>query len=164
MDFQTGGAGNGTGVSINTYKSITSTFAEMGPPAGLYEYAYDIFVNSDTIGGPGTTEIMIWVDVFGDRVPAATAVEAAVSLDGQLYDVYETDNSTGGHYIVFVANKNFSSGPVDIFMFFNYVIEKNWLPANAPLNQICFGVEICETGGKEATFQFTNFSITATPN
>jgi hypothetical protein len=164
MDFQASAAGNGTGVPINTYKSITSTFAEVGPSVGLYEYAYDIFVNSDTIIGPGTTEIMIWVDVFGNRVPAATKVETAVSLDGRPYDVYETDNSNGGHYIVFVADQNFSSGSVNVFQFFDYVIGQGWIPFNAPLNQICFGVEICETGGSQATFQFTNFSITATPN
>jgi hypothetical protein len=164
MDFQASGAGNGTGVPINSFSSITSMFDEVGPLVGLYEYAYDIFVNSDMISGQTTTEIMIWVDVFGNRVPAATKVETAVSLDDHAYDVYETDKSGGGRYIVFVANPYFSSGSVNISTFFNHVIMQGWIPANAPLNQICFGVEICETGGAEATFQFKNFSITATPN
>src|SRR5580704_4111968 len=165
MDFPASGPSTGTGIPINTYKSITSTFAEVGPLVGLYEYAYDIFVNSDAIIGPGTTEIMIWVDVFGDRVPAATLMATAVSLDGHLYDVYETDNgdggSDGGRYIVFVTKDNFSSGTVDIRVFFNYVTAQKWLPSDANLNQICFGVEICATGGGPATFEFTDFSITA---
>jgi len=166
MDFPSG-VNAGAGVPISSFKSITSTFDEVGPLVGLYEYAYDIFVNSNTIDGQGTTEIMIWVDVFGDRVPVATKVET-VSLGDHAYDVYETNNSdggsNGGRFIVFVANPNFSSGTVDIVPFFNYAIGKTWILANTPLNQICFGVEICETGGTEATFQFTDFSITATPN
>ncbi len=166
MDFPSG-VNAGMGVPISSFKSITSTFDETSPPIGVYDDAYDIFVNSDMIIGPGTTEIMIWVDNHGNEVQAGSKV-ATVSLDTTgAYDVYETDRGDGGdggHYIVFLANSNFSSGNVDILAFLNYVIKQGWIPANAPLNQICFGVEICETGGAPATFQFTNFSITATPN
>lgn len=164
MDFQPSGAANGTGVPLDSFKSITSTFAEVGPDAGLYEYAYDIFVNSGD--GQGATQILIWVDVHGNRMPAANEVETEVSL-GQpndvSYDVYETDNGdggNGGHYVVFVANRYFSSGPMDVLAFLTYASGKGWIPPDAVLNQICFGVEICETNGADATFEFTDFSIT----
>jgi hypothetical protein len=85
----------------------------------------------------------------------------AVPLDTRTYDVYyEADNGNGGHYIAFVATTSFTSGTVDLLAFFNYVIGQSWIPAAAPLNQICFGVEICETNGADATFEFTDFSIT----
>ena len=161
MDFQASGAATGSGVPISSFTTITSTFAETSPHVGIYEDAYDIFVNSNTLVGPGTTEIMIWVDNY-KQVPGGSKFASAVTLDGRAYDVYyEADNGNGGHYIAFVANTNFTSGTVNILSFFNYAIQQTWIPAAAPLNQICFGVEICETGRCDATFEFTDFSITA---
>jgi hypothetical protein len=160
MDFQKSGASTGSGVAINSFNSITSTFAETSPHVGIYEDAYDIFVNSSSLVGPGTTEIMIWVDNY-KQAPSGSKVATAVSLSNRPYDVYYlADNGNGGHYIAFVANTNFTSGSLDLLAFFNYAIDKTWIPATAPLNQICFGVEICETNGNSATFQFTDFSIT----
>jgi hypothetical protein len=159
MDFQESGASTGSGVPISSFHSITSTFAETSPHVGIYEDAYDIFVNSTTLVGPGTTEIMIWVDNY-NQAPAGSKVATAVPLDNRTYDVYyEPDNGNGGHYIAFVAGVNFTSGTVDILAFFNYAIQQSWIPSTAPLNQICFGVEICETQGANATFEFTDFSI-----
>jgi hypothetical protein len=161
MDFQGSGKPTGSGVALNTFTSITSTFAEVSPHVGIYEDAYDIFVNSKTLVGPGTTEIMIWVDNF-NQVPAGSKFASAVSLDGRAWDVYyEADNGNGGHYIAFVADTNFSFGTLNLVSFFNYVIGQSWIPDTAPLNQICFGVEICETNDANATFEFTNFSIDA---
>jgi hypothetical protein len=89
-------------------------------------------------------------------------VASAVTIDNRAYDVYyEADNGNGGHYIAFVANTNFTAGTVNVLAFFDYAIQKTWIPASAPLNQICFGVEICETNGTAATFEFTDFSIDA---
>ena len=63
-----------------------------------------------------------------------------MSVGNRTYDVYyEADNGNGGHYIAFVANVNFTSGTVDLLAFFNYAIQQTWIPASAPLNQICFG-------------------------
>jgi hypothetical protein len=161
MDFQETGAASGSGVRISSFTSITSTFAETSPHVGIYEDAYDIFVNSNTLVGPGTTEIMIWVD-NQNQTPAGSKVSSAVTLDGRSYDVYfESDNGSGGHYVAFVATSNFTSGTVDILAFFNYAIGQSWITSSSPLNQICFGVEICETNGANATFQFTDFSISA---
>jgi hypothetical protein len=161
MDFQKSGAADGSGVPISSFKSVTSTFAETSPHVGIYEDAYDIFVNSNTLVGPGTTEIMIWVDNY-KQAPAGSKVATAVSLDNRAYDVYyQADNGNGGHYVAFVANANFTSGTVDILAFFSYAVQQSWIPSTAPLNQICFGVEICETNGASATFEFTDFSISA---
>ncbi len=161
MDFQASGAVDGTGVPISSFTSITSTFAETSPHVGVYDDAYDIFVNSNTLVGPGTTEIMIWVENYGQPF-AGSKVASAVSLGNRTYDVYfEADNGNGGHYIAFVANVDFTSGTVDILSFLDYAIQQSWIPATAPLNQICFGVEISETSGGTSTFEFTDFSITA---
>ncbi len=161
MDFQESGASTGSGVPIDSFKSITSTFAETSPHVGIYEDAYDIFVNSTSLVGPGTTEIMIWVDNY-KQAPAGSKFASAVPLDGRNYDVYyEADNGNGGHYVAFVANVNFTSGTLDLLAFFDYATKQGWIPKTAPLNQVCFGVEICETNGENAIFEFTDFSITA---
>ena len=161
MDFQAGGAADGTGLPITSFTSITSKFAETSPHVGVYDVAYDIYLDSSTLDGPGTTEIMIWVDNYM-QVPAGSKVSSAVPLDNRTYDVYyEADNGNGGHYIVFLANTGFSAGTVDILALLDYATQQGWLPAGAPLNQIAFGVEICETNGADATFQFTDFSIAA---
>ncbi|MGO9837811.1 MAG: GH12 family glycosyl hydrolase domain-containing protein [Polyangiaceae bacterium] len=163
MDFQESGAGDGTGVPLSSYSSITSTFAEKGPPTGAYEFAYDMFVNSNMIIGQGTVEIMIWVDIH-DRTPRGSLVAPAVSLDTRAYDVYyePADADAGGApFIAFVVKTSFNSGTVDILKFLAYAMQQNWIPMNAPLNQIAFGVEISETSGPNAEFDFTNFSITA---
>jgi hypothetical protein len=48
---------------ISSFNSITSNFAESGPNVGIYEYEYDMWLNGVATSGP--TEIMIWVDNFG---------------------------------------------------------------------------------------------------
>jgi hypothetical protein len=167
MDFQASGAGDGTGVPISSYNSIATTFAETGPSTGTYEFAYDMFVNSNMIIGQGTVEIMIWVDIHGNRTPRGSMVAMAVPLGTRVYDVYyEAADADAGvdPFIAFVVNGNFSKGSVDILPFFKYANQRNWLPTTAALNQIAFGVEICETNGGNAEFDFTDFSITTTNN
>ncbi len=53
-----------------------------------------------------------------------------------------------------------TSGKFDLKAIFDWAIQKGWIPANPTVNQICYGVEICSTGGKAATFSFTDFSVT----
>jgi len=52
-------------------------------------------------------------------------------------------------------------GTVDLLQIFGWVVDQGWLASSATLSQIDFGVEIVDTAGGNATYQFTNFSITA---
>ena len=87
------GMNDGTGVPISSYHSIKSTFAESSPHVGIYDDAYDIFVNSNMIIGPGTTEIMIWVDNY-EQTPAGTKFATAVGLDYFGIDCTVLDDGT----------------------------------------------------------------------
>jgi hypothetical protein len=141
-------------VPIGSFDSITSSFAETSPHVGIYNIAYDIWING--IARPGCTEIMIWNENF-NQVPGGRYVQD-VSFGGRGYKVYKTPSSG---YIAFVATTNFASGTVNLLDIIKWAMAKGWLPSKSTLNQICFGFEIVSTDDADATFQVTTFSIDA---
>jgi hypothetical protein len=141
-------------VSVGSFDSLTSRFAETSPKVGIYNVAYDIWVNG--IATPGCTEIMIWTENF-KQVPGGRYVQN-VSFGGRRYKVYQSASS---RYIAFVATENFTSGTVDLLDIMKWAIAKGWLPADSTLNQICFGVEMVSTDDADATFRVTAFTIDA---
>jgi hypothetical protein len=141
-------------VQIGSFNSIRSTFAETSPHVGIYNFAYDIWING--IASPGCTEIMIWSENF-NQVPGGSYVQD-VTFGGRTYKVYKRSNSG---YIAFVPTVNFTSGTMDLLEIMNWTIAKGWLSAKSTLNQICFGVEIVSTDDTDAMFQVSTFSIDA---
>jgi hypothetical protein len=141
-------------VPLDSFDSITSRFAETSPHAGIYNVAYDIWING--IARPGCTEIMIWTDNF-NQVPGGKHVED-VTFGSQTYKVYR--NSRSG-YIAFVAATNFTSGTVNLLDIMKWATAQGWFSSKSTLNQICFGVEIVSTDDADATFRVTDFSIDA---
>lgn len=83
---------------------------------------------------------MIWTENF-NQVPAGNQV-ATVELSGRTYDVWTTSDN---HYIAFVPTAT----------------AQGWFPSDSTLGQIGYGVEIVSTEGADATFEFTDFSITS---
>jgi Glycosyl hydrolase family 12 len=138
--------------AISSLHRVTSTFAETSPQVGIYEDAYDIWING--VASAGSTEIMIWTENHG-QVPSGSVL-ATVSLGGRSYQVYKS-----GSYIAFVAGSNFTSGTMDLLAFFNWVIAQGWMPASSTLGQVDYGAELVSTNGAPATFTFTNFSVSA---
>jgi hypothetical protein len=141
-------------VPIGSLGALTSRFAETSPRVGIYNVAYDLWING--IASPGCTEIMIWTENF-NQVPGGKYVQD-VSFGGRRYKAYRT---AGGGYIAFVATENFASGTVDLLEIMKWAIDKGWLPRESTLNQVCFGVEIVSTDDADATFKVTDFSIDA---
>ena len=139
-------------VPVGSFDAITSNFAETSPRAGIYDFAYDLWING--IGEPGCTEIMIWTENF-KQVPGGSYVQD-VAFDGRTYKVYKSFSSD---YIAFVATTNFASGMVNLLEVIKWVMAKGWLADKSTLNQICFGVEMVSTDNAEQTFQVTAFSI-----
>ncbi len=139
-------------VPVSSFRSITSSFAETSPHVGIYEDAYDVWLNG--VATAGSTQIMIWVENY-NRVPAGTRVLSTV-LGGRTYDVWKTSDSS---HIVLVPTVTFTSGTVDLLEIFNWTIAQGWLPPSSTLGQIDFGVEIESTGGASATYEFDDFSI-----
>lgn len=141
-------------VPISSFDSMSSSFAETSPHIGIYDVAYDIWING--IARPGCTEIMIWTENF-KQVPAGRHVQN-VKFGDRSYKVYKT---TGNGYIAFVATTNFTSGTVDLLDVMKWTMAKGWLARKSTLNQICYGVEMVSTDNTEAIFRVTSFSIDA---
>jgi glycosyl hydrolase family 12 len=136
--------------AISSFHSITSTFAETSPHVGIYEDAYDMWLNG--VASSGSTEVMIWTENF-HQVPAGSVV-ASVSFGGRSYQVWKN-----GSYIAFVAESNFTAGTMNLLQFYDWIIAQGWIPSSSTLGQIDYGVEIVSTNSAPATFSFTNFSI-----
>ncbi len=137
---------------ISSFGTISSSFAHTGPHVGIYEFAYDIWLNG--VAGSGSTEVMIWTDNY-NQVPSGSALDS-VTYDGQGYDVYKL-----GSYIAFVATQNRSSGTLNLLSFFDYVIAKGWIASTSTLGAIDYGGELVSTDGMDATFAVTGFSLVA---
>ncbi len=151
---------NLNGSAINNYTTITSTFAATSPQTGIYDVAYDIWLNGVGWGG-GTTEVMIWTENH-KQAPLGTTVAPQMTFGANKYDVYRyTSNSDGGvQVITLLSTPAQISGSVDLKAMFNWIVSKGWIASTATVNQIGYGVEICSTENQPATFYFTDFSVT----
>ena len=144
-------------VPISSFKYLTSTFAAAGPQVGIYNVAYDIWLNG--VATAGANEVMIWTENRG-QVPAGNKVDS-VTLGGLSYSVWKTG---GNAYIAFVAASPVLSGTLDLRALLDWILAKGWIPSASTLGQICFGVEIVSTGGANAKYVFSDFTISTSPN
>jgi hypothetical protein len=148
------------GSPISNYTTITSTFAATSPQIGIYNVAYDLWLNG--VGwGDGTTEVMIWTENH-EQTPLGTVVAPQTTFGAKKYDVYRyTSNSDGGVQVITLLSTTAQiSGSIDLKEILNWIVGKGWITSNATVNQIGYGVEICSTNDQPATFSFTDFSVT----
>jgi hypothetical protein len=139
--------------AISTFSAITSTFAASSPHLGIYNVAYDVWL--DGVASPGSTEIMIWTENY-NQVPAGDRA-ATVTLGGADYDVYRTGD---GGYIAFVPGEVMTAGSLDLLEIFDWVVSQGWIANDSTIGQIDYGIEIVSTDGADARFDVTDFSIT----
>ena len=144
------------GVPLTNYHTISSTFAATTPHVGIYDVAYDIWL--DGVGwGRGTTEFMIWTENF-KQVPLGS-IQARPAFDGVSYNAYHYTRGDA-NVVTLVPVRVMTSGRLDLKAMFDWAIGQGWMPASPTVNQICYGVEICSTANLPATFYFTDFSVT----
>lgn len=121
------------GASLHSLSRITSRFGSAGPGTGVYEYAYDVWLNGNVL-----------------HVPR----RGTFSSGGRSYSAYRA-----GHFIAYVDQHSAGSGELDLRAFFDHAISKGWLSESARIRRIEFGVEICSTGGIPMRFGVTDFSV-----
>jgi Glycosyl hydrolase family 12 len=147
---------NMNGAPLNNFQTITGTFAGQGPRVGIYNVAWDIWLNG--VGwGNGTSEFMIWTENFGQR--PAGSIKTTVSLSGYDWDAWHY-NDGNANVISLVSKTTIPSGSLDLKEMLNWAIDRGYMPANPTVNQIGFGVEICSTNNTKQRFTFTDFSVT----
>lgn len=145
-----------TGVPYNNYSTISSAFAGSGPGNGIYNIAYDIWMNG--VGwGNGTTEVMIWTENVNQR--PLGSIKSNVTSSGMTWDIWHY-NAGGANVVSFAARSTMPSGTLNLKEMINTAISRGYIPANPSINQIGYGVEICSTDGQQRRFTFTNFSLT----
>jgi len=143
-----------SGRSISSFTTLSSQFAHVSPGAGIYDVAYDLWLN-----GVPNDEVMVWTDNLR-QTPAGTRFASNVSLSGHSWDVYAT---SGNGYIAFVPSNGarLTSGTIDLKAMLNYLVSTGRRAASDTVDQICYGVEVVDTAGAARTWNFTNFAITA---
>ncbi|WP_225439797.1 GH12 family glycosyl hydrolase domain-containing protein [Amycolatopsis eburnea] len=140
------------GKPFNDYSVIKSTFAGRGPGVGIYDVAYDLWLNG--VGdGKGVSELMVWTE-NRKQVPAGDKL-TTYTAGGFTYDVWAEDEG----YVAFVSRTTQYSGTVDLKAMIAWAIGKGLIPANPTVNQIGYGIEFCSTGGGKARFTLTDFSV-----
>lgn len=142
-----------SGRTISSFARLTSSYAATAPGVGIYNVAYDLWLN-----GVPNDEVMVWTDNH-NQVPAGSRFASGVSLGGRAWDVYAT---SGNGYIAFVpsAGARYPSGTVDLKAMLTYLVGQGRVASASTVDQICYGVEVVDTAGSPATWNFTNFSIT----
>ena len=138
---------------LSSFRTIRSTFAARTPRVGIYNAAYDIWLD----GVPGEHEVMIWTDNYR-QVPAGSRF-AKVTLSGHTWRVYATE---GNHYIAFVPTERLTRGTLRLKSMLSWLVARGRLDRNVTLGQICFGFEVVSTGGSPAVFSVSDFSVTST--
>ncbi|MGN6752371.1 MAG: GH12 family glycosyl hydrolase domain-containing protein [Intrasporangium sp.] len=141
-----------SGRTINSFTQLTSTFAQVSPNSGIYNVAYDMWLN-----GVPNDEVMVWTENH-KQYPAGSKF-TTVTISGVSWDVYAT---SGNGYIAFVPSggKVLTSGTVDLKAMLQWLVAQGRLPATSTVDQVGYGVEVVDTGGSKATWNFTDFSIT----
>jgi hypothetical protein len=141
---------NGNEPKLSSFSRIRSSFAARSPHVGIYDVAYDIWLN----GVPGEHEVMIWTDNF-HQVPSGSLV-ATRNFSGYQWKVWATDDNG---YIAFVPSHRLTHGTLGLKKMLDWLVATGHLESDVTVGQICYGVEVVSTNGSPATFKINNFSL-----
>lgn len=142
--------------ALSSFRSIRSTFASRSPHVGIYDGAYDIWMNG--VASSGSTEVMIWTDNYR-QVPSGSVVKTGLHFSHRTWKIYATDNHS---YIAYVPNKPLPHGAIGLKSRLSYLASQGYLPSGSTVGQIDYGYEIVSTGGTPQRFKIDRFSIAST--
>ena len=144
---------NFSNVPISSFNTISSTFAATSPHVGIYNVAFDVWLNG--VATSNSNEIMIWTENY-KQVPAGSKV-ATQTFSGHTFDIWKTSDS---HYIALVPTTPITAGTLDLLAIFDHAISRGWIPSSSTIGQIGFGIELVSTDNADARFDITDFSLT----
>ncbi|GAB7007660.1 hypothetical protein JCM18899A_51350 [Nocardioides sp. AN3] len=138
---------------LSSFSRIRSSWAARTPHVGIYDAAYDIWLN----GVPGEHEVMIWTENF-HQVPSGSGAShiATRSFNGHRWKVWATRDN---RYIAFVPTRRLTHGTVNIKGMLSFLVSRGRLPKTVTLGAIDYGFEVVSTGGRPATFKVDSFSL-----
>jgi hypothetical protein len=140
---------------LSSFKSISSRFASRSPDVGIYNGAYDIWLNG--VADSDSTEVMIWTDNHR-QVPAGRVVKKGIEFSHRSWTLWSTSDH---RYLAFVANRRIGHGSISLKKRFSYLIDHGYLRRGSTLGQVDFGYEIVSTNGTRHRFKIDRFSVTS---
>jgi hypothetical protein len=134
-------------VQLIENKDITVSWENMSTELnGVGNLAFDIWINSASPPTPSTItrEIMIWLENYG-QYPGGSFIEQT-TIDSVNYDLYKADWSWT--YLAFVPTSPNNSNDVHLHLFFNFLVNNNYISSSEYVSSIEFGNEIIHGTGK----------------
>ena len=147
---------NGHEPALSSFKTLRSAFASRSPHVGIYDGAYDIWMNG--VADNGSTEVMIWTDNFR-QVPSGSVVKRGLRFSHRTWRLFVTGDHS---YIAYVPNKPLHHGTIALKKRLGYLVSHGYLHRGSTVGQVDFGYEIVSTGGSSARFKIDRFSVTST--
>ncbi len=147
--------GTGHEPKLSSFRSVASTFASRSPQVGVYDGAYDIWLNG--VADHGSTELMIWTDNHR-QTPAGKVVERHLTFSHRTWKLWATGDH---HYLAFVPDRPLRHGRIALLERFAYLAAHGYLPHGSTLGQVCFGYELVSTKGTTQRFKVDRFSVTS---
>jgi hypothetical protein len=136
--------------AVRSFTTLRSTFAERGPKAASWNFAYDIFLNGGACKG-SATEVMVWNQWHQVSVPRA---QFHATIDGVAYDVYHS-----GRYIQVRRAHQTESGSVNLLAVLRALEQRRLIRSADTLQFVQYGVEVLTTYGRNQPFQLRGFAI-----
>jgi hypothetical protein len=147
-EYDVGGRSSQSTKSITAWNSITSTFSENYPSAGIWDAAYDLWTDN------WKNETMIWNQWAGAQSYWPGKATIAVTLDGVPYHFL-----ANGSELMFFRDTQVTSGSADILAAYQWEVANGYAKATDIPTQLEYGVEICATVGTE-TFPMNALTFT----
>lgn len=108
---------------INSFSSANSSISDTYPGGGVWDAAYDIWLNADTnVSGVQDTEIMIWLNHQGSIQPVGSATGSA-NLAGHSWQVW-TGNNGQNNVVSYVSTSALSGMSFNVKDFINDTLSR----------------------------------------
>jgi hypothetical protein len=141
---------------LSSFRSLRTTFASRSPHVGIYDGAYDIWMNG--VADTNSTEVMIWTDNYR-QVPSGSVVKRGLHFSHRTWKLY----ATGDHsYLAYVPNKPLPHGTIALKQRLSYLASQGYLPKGSTVGQVGFGYEVVSTDGVAHRFKIDRFSVSST--
>ena len=139
--------------SLTSINGISSNFAVTVPGTGVYNTAYDIWLNNNAF------EVMLWMNEV--KAGPLGSFRQTVNVGGFTWNLFAGSNGANQVYS-FVNTGQTNSGTVGVLSVLKWLQSHGFFGGStATLGNIQFGWEISSTGGVTRNFTVTNYSVSA---
>jgi hypothetical protein len=140
---------------VSSFRSLTTRFASRSPHSGIYDGAYDLWLNG--VADSGSTELMIWTDNHR-QVPSGEVVRRGLRFSHRTWKLWATSDH---QYLALVPSRPLRAGTINLKRRLTYLIDQGFLGRRSTLGQVCFGYEMVSTNKKPRSFKIDRFSVSS---